>query len=296
MNHVNQSIEDLNEYFSIDDVLRFEIGEGGLTRAVITHNLCKGELYLHGAHISRFQPSGFADILFLSSNSQYEADQPIRGGVPIVFPWFGPNKHDNNLPMHGYARTMEWQMARADYHSSKLVLELKAYIAPFELQYFVAFSEHLTMTLRVNNPTDEVHQFEEALHTYFSVGDITKVTIRGLEYDSFINKIDHFRIHEGESNPITITGETDRVYIDTAGTSEIVDPTLRRRIFIDKHHSKSTVVWNPWIDKSQRMTDFKDDEWKQMVCIESANVDKNIVQLQPHRFHEMTTVIRPIAY
>ena len=296
MNHASQSIEDLNNYYGIDDALRFEIGEGGMTRAIISHRLCRGELYLHGAQITKFQPSGFDDILFLSSNSFFESNRAIRGGIPLVFPWFGPNSENETLPMHGYARITQWQMKRADYHPSKLVLELGAYIAPFELQLFIAFSEHLTISLRVNNPTSEMRHFEEAFHSYFTVGDISKISIRGLEYDSYIDQVDHFRIYEGESGPIKINSETDRIYLNTAGTTEIDDPVLRRRIFIDKHHSKSTVVWNPWIDKTERMPDLGDDEWLHMVCIESANIAKNKVQIQPNHFHEMTTVIRPINY
>ncbi|QQE10290.1 D-hexose-6-phosphate mutarotase [Planctomycetota bacterium] len=293
MNNANQSIETLNEYFGKEGILRFEIGEGGLTRAIINHDLSEGEVYLHGAHITSFKPKEKEEILFVSKESNYEEGKAIRGGIPIVFPWFGPNAQNDTLPMHGYARITNWQLIRADYHKSKLVLEFKNTIENFELQFFVAFSEHLTMTLKVNNKANEILTYEEALHSYFKVSDIRNITIKGLEYDRYLDKMNDARPTEGSPDPINIDKEIDRVYLNTAGTVEIIDPKMDRRICIDKHHSKSTVVWNPWIEKAKRMEDFNDNEWQHMLCIEASNVASNHVHIKPDTYHEMTVVIRP---
>ena len=293
MNGSEQSIETLNDYFGIGGVLHFEIGEGGLTRAVINHELSEGEVYLYGAHITQFKPKGFKEVLFVSRESQFETGRPIRGGIPIAFPWFGVNSESPKSPKHGYARLRDWQLIRADHHASKLVLEFKTHINDFDLQYFIAFSEHLTLTLRVNSNSNETLTFEEAFHPYFAIGDAQTITIKGLEYDSYLDNTNDMQLTDGSSDALQIREETDRVYLNTGGTVEVIDPIMNRHIFIDKHHSKSTVVWNPWKVRAQQMSDFGDDEWQKMVCIEAANARSNHVTIKPGSFHEMTMVIRP---
>src|SRR5689334_18278325 len=100
---------ELNERFA-DDGLHFEDAAGGLVRAVIETPAAQGEVYLHGAHITRFAPAGHAPVLFLSEKSQFAPDKAIRGGVPICFPWFGPRASDETAPMHGFARVLEWSV------------------------------------------------------------------------------------------------------------------------------------------------------------------------------------------
>jgi D-hexose-6-phosphate mutarotase len=62
---------------------------------------------------------------------------------------------------------------------------------------------------------------------------------------------------------------------------EIRDERLRRTIRVEKENSASTVVWNPWIAKAQQMADFGDEEYHNMVCVESGNVASNKINLQP---------------
>src|SRR5437016_4262803 len=94
--------------FSIPDGLCFESGEGNLMRAVITTPHAEAQVYLHGAHVTHYQPLGQKPLMFMSGKSMFEAGKPIRGGVPICFPWFGPNKNDPSAPAHGFARLKEW--------------------------------------------------------------------------------------------------------------------------------------------------------------------------------------------
>ena len=105
------SIEELNRRFLIPDVARFEAGRGGLTRLAVTAPAAEGHLYLHGAHVAHFQPRGFGPVLFLSAKSFFEMGKAIRGGVPVIFPWFGPREGGGEGPMHGLVRTTEWTVA-----------------------------------------------------------------------------------------------------------------------------------------------------------------------------------------
>src|SRR5438045_6476646 len=88
----------------------FDQGEGGLNRIIVNNKLAEAEIYLHGAHVTHFQPRGAEPVLFMSSKSNFENGKPIRGGVPICFPWFGANKSDASKPMHGFVRLAEWEV------------------------------------------------------------------------------------------------------------------------------------------------------------------------------------------
>jgi D-hexose-6-phosphate mutarotase len=79
--------------------------------------------------------------------------------------------------------------------------------------------------------------------------------------------------------------------VDTNDDCLLVDPGWNRKIRVSKMGSQSTVIWNPWIEKSARMPDFGDDEWKGMVCIETANVGNSRVRLAPGRSHITTAII-----
>ena len=132
----------------------------------------------------------------------------------------------------------------------------------------------------------------EALHTYFHVGDVRQITVTGLAGSSYLDKTQGNReVLEGVA-PIHITGETDRIYLDTIGDCVIDDPKLNRKIIVEKIGSDTTVLWNPWIAKAKAMSDFGDDEWPEMVCIETCNVGPAAVTLGPGQSHTMTATIR----
>jgi glucose-6-phosphate 1-epimerase len=245
------------------------------------------DVFLHGAHVARFDPKTGHPLLFMSSKSLFEADKPIRGGVPVIFPWFGKS----TLGQHGLVRTMPWTVK--EYHcdpagSSEITLALASdartlavWPHAFDLTFRVKASASLSMELTVHNPGREPFTFEEALHTYFAVSDVRQISIDGLQKTPYIDKVGGTRDMPGTPDPIRITAETDRVYLNTPAACTVRDPGWQRSIRIAKTGSQSTVVWNPWIDKAKAMPDFGDDEWPNMVCVESANVGPNAIKLDP---------------
>ena len=162
--------------------------------------------------------------------------------------------------------------------------------ADFELRYRVTFGSKLVMSLEVMNTGNSSFGAEEALHTYFAVGDVRQIHIAGLEDAHYIDKTDD-RKEKKQEGKVSITAETDRVYLKTSQAVEIVDPVLRRRIRVRKENSRETVVWNPWIAKSKAMPDFGDDEWTGMVCVETCNVVTNSIEVAAQQKHRMTAVI-----
>lgn len=254
-------------------------GKGNLPAIRIQTETCDAEIYPHGAHVTTFQKKGEPPLLFMSGSSDFLPGKPIRGGVPVIFPWFGGRE---GLPAHGTARITPWNLTNSTLlpdGSVRLCFHLPCQ-EPANVEFIVTVGNSLTMELVVTNTGNADFSFENCLHTYFHVGDIhtTEVTgLKGARYTDSLTATQH--VEEAES--IRFIAETDRIYQDTTAIAEIRDPALDRSIFVRKSSSKSTVVWNPWIDKSKRMPDFGDDEWPHMVCVESGNVKENAITLAP---------------
>ena len=283
---------------SLPSSVRQVSGNGGLPRFDVSTAAATAEIYPHGAHIARWQPShAAAPVLWMSERSYWQNDKPIRGGVPICFPWFGPHPADSSVPAHGFARLSPWTLCEASESGDGTVVlafELESDNAspvwPHHFHADVRFTigSTLQMALTVHN-VDETHfTFEEALHTYFTVSDIGAVTISGLEQAAYLDKVGGRTERGADGRPIRFAGETDRVYLETTGACSIDDPGLQRRIVVNKDRSRSTIVWNPWVAKALAMPDFGDDEWRGMVCVESANVGDAAVTLGPGEQHRMT--------
>ena len=285
------------------DVLGFEAkeGQGGLPQLLIANELAQAAVYLHGAHVTHFQPRGQKPVLWMSAQSWFAADKPIRGGVPICWPWFGPHAGKPELPAHGLARLSDWRLRAVTNEpdgGTSVVLALESsdrtkllWPHDFDLEYTVRVAARLELSLRVKNAGAAAFIFEEALHTYLAVSDIRKVSVQGLAGAAYLDKVGGMqRVTQGP-DPLTFSGETDRLHLDTDAACEVDDPGLRRRIRIEKSGSRTTVVWNPWVKKAQAMPDFGDDEWPGMLCIETANAAANAVTLAPGAAHEITARI-----
>ncbi len=294
----------LAERFAIPDALRFEEGSGGLTRAVISTPAADAEIYLHGAHLTHWKPHGAEPVLFLSSKSFYETGKAIRGGVPIIFPWFGPRGDGQAGPMHGFARTMEWAVEGTALGKDGSV-EIALVLGPneatrglgydaFHLRFRVTVGSKLKMELETRNDAAEPLEFQEALHTYFAIGDIYRVRVSGLGGAVYIDKTDGFQRKRQGTDPIQIKQETDRVYVNTASTCVIGDPALGRRIMVEKSGSEATVVWNPWEEKAKTFTDMTPEDWKHMICVETANAGDHSIHLAPGASHTLTASIRAV--
>lgn len=279
--------------------LHFEPGSGGLVRVVIRTAVASAEMYLHGAHVTSWQPTGCEPVLWMSRASNFEKGKPIRGGVPICFPWFGPHPTNPSVPAHGYARISEWTLEDAGPTDDEGIgLLLRTRIDPFLLSFRAEFGRILRMTLRTELPAGASgpQRFEDALHTYFSVSDVRLISVTGLESDSYIDKVDQGTVKAASGKPIEFTGETDRVYFGTESACVLTDRIRKRSITVTKSGSRSTVVWNPWISKSLRMPDFGSEEWPEMVCIETANVGNDAIELSPGQSHSTTALISVVQH
>ncbi|MGV8847526.1 D-hexose-6-phosphate mutarotase [Tessaracoccus sp.] len=258
-------------------------------------------VYDHGAHVWAWQPSGHKPVLWTSQQSMYESGQAIRGGVPVIFPWFGTGSSGTLTPPHGFARLHTWQRTLVDDTTDvdgKLVVEYRMDHEPpgphsgfshaFAISLRVVFSpDHLEVGMEVSNAGEVPFTFEEAFHTYLAVGDVGRISIDGLEGANYLDRVaGASRVECVQDGPVAITSETDRLY-GHSGDIVLDDPAWGRQLKITKEGSANTVVWNPWIAKSAVMPDFGEDEWGSMVCIEAANLLDNAITLEPGHSHLM---------
>lgn len=262
-------------------------GQNDLNMVEVSTRWGSAEIYCHGAHVTQFRKQGEPPLLFMSQFSRFAEGQPIRGGIPIIFPWFGLRE---GLGQHGFARLKEWDLKEIlPQTDGSVCLRFRLPDCPeagtmpaFVADYIVTVGEALSCMLVVSNASPEdSFTFENCLHTYFEVSDATAISILGLKGVNYLDQVANFeqRTEQGES--IRIGSEVDRTYFDTDHSVEIIDPRFSRKIRIEKQGSRSSVVWNPWIAKAQQMPDFGNDEYQKMVCVESGNVGNNRITLAP---------------
>jgi D-hexose-6-phosphate mutarotase len=239
-------------------------------------------------------------VLWLSRRSRFADGRPIRGGIPVCWPWFAAHPGDPTKPAHGFARLLTWEVAstRVEGDTTELVLELRdsdfarrLWPHRFRLHLTVGLSDVLSVSLQVVNADDGPITFGGALHSYFCVSDAARIEIRGLEGCLYVDKVDGLKRKQQEG-PVRIAGETDRIYLDTVSECVLQDSGLRRAVHIAKTGSRSTVVWNPGAEKARRLEDFGDNGYPGMVCVETANAGPDTVTLPSGAMHTLGVVIR----
>jgi len=261
----------------------------GLTYVHVDVPEVKATIYLQGAHLTAWQPAGFEPVILLSHTSEFAVGKAIRGGVPVVFPWFAGDKKRDRIdghpgPSHGFAKTQEWTLESVKRERDAMLLTLT--LGPtdlsramgydhFKLSLAVRVGHELSMELTVTNTGEQPLHFEEAFHSYYEVADVHEVSITGLESTSFIDKTDGYKVKPAAGEPIRFTGTLDRAYNNTAAACTIHDVAGRRRIMLRKSGSNSTVVWNPW----KALPDLGEWDWHEMVALETANIGENAIEL-----------------
>ncbi len=262
----------------------------------IKNSAAEAKIALQGAHIFHYKRADEEQILWLSEVSDFEYGKAIRGGVPICWPWFGFNEN-KNLPQHGFARLSMWEFIKSDESdekSSSLIFRLthgsqtlKMWRYKFELELHVTISDKLTMELKTTNLDCESFVLTQALHTYFKVSHISHALIKGLDKKPYLDALTwKNEIQEGD---ITFNQEVDRVYQEV--TDEIILKDENREIHIKNSGSSSTVVWNPWIEKTLRMSAMNENAYEHMICIESANAFDDRKVLKPQSSYTLVAAI-----
>jgi D-hexose-6-phosphate mutarotase len=297
----NTELVKLNQKYGIRDQLIFTEGPGGFIIAEMRNPHGEATVALHGGHIMSFRPRDHEPVLWLSSNSHFKTGKAIRGGIPVCWPWFADHPTDTDKPAHGFVRAAVWSVSESEKLEDEST-RLKLFIADseetrklwphrFRLEMDCTVSDVLRIKLICTNTDDKPFRFGGALHSYFNISSISNILIKGLEGCPYIDKVDQGR-RKVQDGSVAVKSETDRIYLDTKGDCIIEDSGMHRSIGISKNGSRTTVVWNPWIDKAREMKDFGDGEYKSMVCVETVNADTDVISLAPGDTHTLESIIR----
>jgi glucose-6-phosphate 1-epimerase len=292
-------LSDLKRRFEIPGIAKIVDGHGGRPCIQVTTPRASGEIYLHGAHVTSWQPRGAEEVLYVSPKSKWQDGSAIRGGVPVCFPWFSTRAEDPHSPAHGLVRTKSWQLEGITHADHDVTVALstssdaatrRTWFGEYHLLFCATFGEQLRLELIVTNHGTSSIRFEEALHSYFHVGNVAAVKLRGLNGAAYLDKADAQR-EKHQHGDVVLAAETDRIYRSTLSTVEIEDPATRRRILVAKEESRNTVVWNPWSEKAKAMSDLGANEWRQFICVETCNIGDHGITLAPAQAHTMTALI-----
>lgn len=267
----------------------------GLEYVSIETKLCQARIFMQGAQIDQFIPSGKPPLLWVSSADDYQPGNGIRGGVPICWPWFGT--HENpQYPQHGFARNKIWSLESVDIKDQVVDLVFTLPQSEYEQQYWphntqvkVLFTLGETLTVSIVNTNKDNHpvSLTQALHSYFPIGDIHQLSATGFSGAQYI-EFGQGPFQQPKDN-VTFDRETDRVYTHLTASQELNTP--HGTIVVSRENSRSAVLWNPWIDKSVRLSRFNNNDYLTMVCLEAANVLDDKVVLAPGESHTLTTHI-----
>lgn len=262
-------------------------GRGEMDTLVLTAaDGAHAELYLAGAHLTSWVPAGAAEQLFVSARSAYTPGTAIRGGVPVIFPQFGPGP----IPRHGFARTSTWEVAAAGESptgAARATLALRdsettrrVWPFAFEAQLGVELlGQTITVSLGIGNPGPAPLTFTAALHTYVAVADIARATVEGLAGVPYRDQTRGNASVVDEAPGLTFEREVDRLYVRTPRELRLHDgrgPDARV-VAIHADGFPDAVVWNPWAEKARALDDLADDEYQRFVCIEAAAAAEPVV-------------------
>lgn len=245
---------------------------------------------LHGGQVISWRNDRGEELLFTSNKGILKAPKAMRGGIPLCFPQFG---NGGCLEQHGFARNKVWIIdndpppLRSSNSNGKTFVDLllkptdedlKFWPHSFEFRLRVSLtaSGDLNMIPRIRNINGKPFSFSFAFHTYLSVSDISEVRIEGLETLDYLDNLCHRERFTEQGDAITFESEMDRVYLTCPNVIAVLDHEKKRTYVIRKEGLPDVVVWNPGEKKSKSMTDIGDEEYKQMLCVDAAAIERPI--------------------
>jgi glucose-6-phosphate 1-epimerase len=269
----------------------------GLPALLIRTPLADAALSLHGGQLLSYVPQGSSDLLWLSPASK-RAPAPIRGGVPVCWPYFGREGQAADVPQHGFARNTTWTLLGSTHGpdgETTIELSLPEHAGtPLRLSQTLRIGRGLTQSLTTRNTGNAPLAFTQALHTYFHVGDAQRVHVDGLEGLTYADKYDgreHRQAGAWDLHDPRDPGRSDRVYRRAGGRYALHDPVLRRRIDLTTSGSRSLVAWNPGEQGIAAISDAPADGWRHFVCLEAANAGEDVVELAPGETHALRQTV-----
>ncbi len=273
----------------------FKTKENGFKYIEVKNNSCEAKIAVQGAHLFHYKQTNKEPLLWLSEDSFMEHGEHIRGGVPICWPSFGLSNPE--LPAHGFARNRMWDLVNIieeDEDTTLVIMDFKdskksrrEWDYKFHLSVKFTIGKELSIELTTVNKDEKTFKFTQALHTYFNISNIKNISLNGLDDKPYLDAVaNENHIQKGD---LFFDKEIDYVYQKV--DSDILLKDEKRDIKIQNEGSSSCVVWNPWIEKSKRMSGMKDEAYHDFVCIETANAFDDYKILDSGESHTLKVTI-----
>ncbi|VFQ67995.1 unnamed protein product [Cuscuta campestris] len=249
------------------------------------------QVSLHGGQVLSWKTGHGEELLFTSSKAICKPPKAIRGGIPICFPQFG---NCGSLEDHGFARNRMWVIDDTNppplqsndsngktfidllFKLSKDDLKVWPHGFEFRLRVAVTVEGSLVLVSRVRNVNCKPFSFSFAYLSYLSVSDISEVRVEGVETLDYLDNLHKKERFTEQGDALTFESEVDRLYLSSSDVISVFDHEKKRTFHIRKEGLPDVVVWNPWVKKSRALVDLGDEEYKQMVCVNGAAVEKPI--------------------
>lgn len=288
------------------DIQRIEMDQLACWR--IRHDDAELVVAEQGAQVLSYTRGSALPIIWLSEEASFVRGQPVRGGVPVCWPWFGDLARNPQViqdgfqgsepPAHGLVRSIDWTLKDSYSDVDGATLEfvcqdasaLSGWPHAVVPTLTIRLDQRLHLSLASHNGGDSPVALSQALHSYFAISDIHQVSVEGLDGRPYIETLEGWEQRKQDGD-LQFAGETDRIYLDLPPTLALCDKGAGRRITLESRGSQTAVLWNPWIDKAQRLSQFADDAWQRMLCIETANVMNDMVRLEPGTSHTLSVSI-----
>ncbi len=270
-----------------------------LTCLHIEHPNFFAEICLQGSQLTQFKHRSKGDFLWLSPDAFYKKGRSVRGGIPVCWPWFGALNFNpeavkqavNSDLAHGFARELNWSIENIyeSVHGVRLTLTLshteetlKIWPHEFRLTCHMDLGDDIKIELTTENISKTSMALSQALHTYLPTQDIHRTRILGAGNGQYIDALDNWQLKQQQGS-IGFTEEVDRIYLG-AYQYQILS---YNKHFVLNSNSQSSIIWNPWVNKSKKLAGFPANGYKKMFCIESANVLSDHLKLVPGQSHTL---------
>ncbi len=265
----------------------------GLPALLIDTPTSRAAVSLFGGHVLSFASKEFGEVLWMSPTTK-PPPAPIRGGIPLCWPYFAKQGQPESAQQHGIARTVQWKLTLAQLQANG---DIEIAMTPADAQ-FHALSLILTMRIGASfsqalttvNLTDAPFTMSQALHTYFRVGDVRQVSVEGLEGKSYLDKFADFAQFT-QAGDFKFDTRSDRIYQNVSGAYALNDPLLKRKITLTSEGSATLVVWNAGAESIKTFTDIPHDAWPGYLCLEVANASDDTITLMPGELKVISQMI-----
>lgn len=294
------TIEQLNARFGAPGRIVFRSGFAGYPDVVIANKFGTAEVALLGANVLSYRPTGHAPVIFRPAKRDYNRGDSFHGGIPVCWPQFG-NRFSRELPQHGFARKMVFEVRGTEYSEemTEVTLGLKSndetrslWNHDFDLELKVSVSMKLNLKLTTKNTGTAPFDFNCGFHPYFLLRDRDGATVRGLSGLDFFNGLSG-KADERQEGDLVMDHATDHIFrLPDAPKHEfaILDAGLKRAIALASSGNTKTVVWNP--GPEGKLPDFEADDWKKFVCVEPVSDWPGGGTLAPGATHELLAAIQ----